>query len=65
MEIFYTKIKKLKNKRINIASFNNTMKRLRYWANVNKFDRRGVNQILKKFVTNDPSWEEYAEEVLC
>ncbi len=37
---------------------------LNYWVNINKFERVGVNDILKKFATNDPEWEYYMAEVI-
>ena len=37
------------------------LRRLVYWINIDKFKRRPVNQLLKKYATNDENWWEVEE----
>jgi len=63
-EILYHSAKQLKSKEITLPEFEEIINELNYWVNRHKFDRHGVNHLLKKFATHDPEWEDYMAEVI-
>jgi hypothetical protein len=64
MEFFCKFLKKCKSKKTKETDLINDMEFLNYWINIHKFNRRKVNEILKKFILKDPDWAEYMEEVI-
>lgn len=45
-----------------INNLRDFVENLQYWANMDLFNRKGLNVLLAKYAKQDPSWEEYMEE---